>query len=815
MKKITPIIRNLKKYRKNANFKAKFTFTKYYEKLEIKEDQVLFESFNGANFNGCPYYIFLELCKEPYQHLKKYVAVNKNNIEDVEAMLNSKGLMDSIEIVERHSKQYCKLLAESKYLVNNVTFPTYFIKKEGQVYLNTWHGTPLKTLGRSIQNNPHAIGNVQRNFFMSDYLLFPNKYTFDHMREDYMLNQFFTGEYILSDYPCNNVFFSNEKKNEMKKELDLENKKIVVYMPTWRDKIADKKHNKQIFYTFHLLFELEKRLPEDTYVFVKLHHLGQAKIQFDDFEKIRPFPVEYEPYEILNMADVLITDYSSVMFDFACTGKKIILYTYDKDEYMNGRSMYTSIDKLPFINTDSIEKICDEIAHVESYPSYKEQMKDFCFYHTENVTQNLCNYFINSKKSSNLEVIKANKYYNNKKNILIFGGQFIRNGITTALTGILNNIDLDENNYILTFYQKKVGDNKDFLNSLDRRITYFPMFGQKNMTISESIAHYFYFRWNLNTKFIRNKLSNIYKREIKRLYPNIQFDMVIHYTGYERQIMHLFGQMDAKKIIYTHSNLLKERKTRNNIHFPSLKFCYDNYDKIVVIKKGMEKEIKSHYKKIDEKKIYVAHNLNNIEKIKRMSLEPVCFDENTFCNIELDELKEILENKKVTKFINVARFSKEKGLDRLIRAFSKNSKNYPDTYLIIIGSHGNQFDNIMKLIEEEEIEHVIIIQSLSNPYAILKQCDAFILSSYYEGLPMVIMEAFILKKDVMSTSINGLDNYIKDYALILENSEDGLLKGFEMYSAKKFPKKKEFNAEEFNKNALKEFYDIIKKWKDG
>ena len=61
MQKIKPIVRNLKKYRNSLFFKAKFLYTKYYESLPLKENVVLFESFQGVNFTGAPYYIFMEI----------------------------------------------------------------------------------------------------------------------------------------------------------------------------------------------------------------------------------------------------------------------------------------------------------------------------------------------------------------------------------------------------------------------------------------------------------------------------------------------------------------------------------------------------------------------------------------------------------------------------------------------------------------------------------------------------------------------------------------------------------------------------------
>lgn len=222
MKKIKPIITNLKKYRYNMFYRARFTYTRYYKKLSINENEILLEAFNGANINGNVYYLLLELCKnEDYKNYIKYISLKKNSpiIETYKEILGkwlNETELSKVKIVIRNSKEYCKVLAEAKYLINNVSFPTYFMRKPEQIYLNTWHGTPLKGLGRNIKDDPISIGNVQRNFMHATHLLFPNEYTFDIMRKDYMIEKFYNGKYILTGYPKNDIFFNKKIKKEYK-----------------------------------------------------------------------------------------------------------------------------------------------------------------------------------------------------------------------------------------------------------------------------------------------------------------------------------------------------------------------------------------------------------------------------------------------------------------------------------------------------------------------------------------------------------------------------------------------------------------------
>ena len=275
--------------------------------------------------------------------------------------------------------------------------------------------------------------------------------------------------------------------------------------------------------------------------------------------------------------------------------------------------------------------------------------------------------------------------------------------------------------------------------------------------------------------------------------------------------MNLLGNMNSERIIYTHNNLIEENRTKKNIHVNSLKKAYEDYDKIIIVRESMRSEISNNIKKADLSKVFVIHNLNDIEGIRKKGNYEVKFDKDTYCNYEVEKLKEILDDENVIKFVNVARYSKEKGMERLIKAFQTYHNEHEKSYLIIIGGYGKNFENIKDIVDNQGVENVIIIKSLSNPYAIINRCDLFILASYYEGLPMTIMEALILNKPVVSTNITGPREFLKNgYGYLVENSEEGILEGMKKYTETGLKELKKFDADDFNKEALKELYNVIK-----
>ena len=237
-KKVKKVFNILKKIKKllNKNSYLGHVYLKY-SKNEINKKAILLNSQQGDNINGNMFYILKELQDELYKEYKIYVAFKDEKENDFIEKLNSYHFR--YELVKVNSKMYAKVLATSKYLFNDTSFPVYFIKRKEQIYLNTWHGTPLKTLGKATANDFYDIANLQKNFVVSDYLLYPSEYMISHMMEDYMINNVAEGKIMLCGYPRNEIFFDDKRRKQLKLDLDLENKEIIAYMPTWRGNVRN------------------------------------------------------------------------------------------------------------------------------------------------------------------------------------------------------------------------------------------------------------------------------------------------------------------------------------------------------------------------------------------------------------------------------------------------------------------------------------------------------------------------------------------------------------------------------------------------
>ena len=725
-------------------------------------------------------------------------------------------------VLASNSKEYCHVLATAKYLINNSTFPTFFIKKPDQVYLNTWHGTPLKSMGRKMSDRPETTGNTQRNFMMADYLLYPNRYSFEHFVEDYMVKNYFSGKYILSGYPCNSIFFDETKRAEMRELLGIdEDTKLVVYMPTWRQAQDGGHKAKHFRMAEYSLMNIDENLADNVVMFAKLHYYDSGKsINLNKYKHINSFPTEYETYEVLCAADVLVTDYSSVMFDFLNAGKEIILYSYDEREYFNNRGAYLSLDDFPFRRTSDTYELCDWLNGVSDEEfdatNYQSMNNMFCSYDSPYASSKLCELLFDGKTAQELaiEEIDGSSLHNNKENILIFGGALTKNGLTTALMGVLNNVDLTESNYLLTFIAGKGRGARPLLNGLSNEMGYFPMQGNQVMTYGEAVAHYLYYRFNIKNRWVINKIRSLYHREAVRLFPGMHFDHVIHFTGYERRMVHtLLACNSENRIIYVHNDMVREKHLKNNFHLPSITRAYKEFDKIAVVRDSLRQVIADGFS-VPMNKIHVVHNLNMIDQIKANAELPISFELDTASNRTVAEIEELLSDESTgAKFIDVARFSPEKGLDRLISAFERHCVQHPDSLLVIIGGLGKDYQTICEQAESSPAsDRIVLIRNMQNPLSVLAKCDAFILSSHYEGLPMSIMEALIIGKKVISTNISGPREFLSQgYGYLVDDSEDGILAGLNDFSDGKLSALTPFDAEEFNVKALREFKELLNK----
>lgn len=784
----------------------KLRYIHYFKKLKINDKAILLESEHGSKTDGNIFYILKYLTSsEKYADYSIYISCRQGNAEQLLTLFDNYGIKGVIPVVVS-SFEYMKILASAKYLINDTTFMPYFIKKEGQVYLNTWHGTPLKTLGKKVNNARSEIGNVQKNFIVSDYLLYPNKYTMEHMVEDYMLENLTDAKALLAGYPRNTVFFNGNRGKEIAKELEIQDKKIYAYMPTWRGNL-NKPDAKANAYFQYYLYELDGLLSDDEILYLNLHPLAKKNVDFDTFKHIRNFPSEYETYDFLNCAQCLVTDYSSVFYDFAVTGKKTVIFAFDEEEYFADRGVYKPLSSLPFTKVKTVKALVDEMRKPKNYDD-SAFLKEYCEYDSPKATEDVIDYVILGKESENVTAVDIPK--NGKKNVLLYLGNMDQNGLTTSAMNLLNNLDLNECNYFVSFSAKRSKMHGDTIAALPERVGYIPIQGKSNFNLIQKKVWIDYLRKKVPFFVMNAFLKNAWKYEIKRIFGGAHFDSAIQFTGYETKMIMLFSKFDCNTGIYVHNDMVKEIETRGNQRKSLLKYAYKTYDNVALVTEDLLEPTSTFVK--DTNNFKYAHNVIARDEILRKGDLKLKFDEGvTRSTKSLEELKKILESDSKV-IVSVGRFSPEKGHKRMIDAFNEVWENNKDTYFIIIG--GNQRDGLY----DELCEYIktlpcgnntVLILSMQNPMPLVKACDGFILGSFYEGFGLVLVEADILGLPVVSTDITGPRLFMQKHkGTLVDNSKDGIKKGFEMLLSGKV-QKLSVDYDEYNRQAVEEFKSVL------
>lgn len=499
-------------------------YYRYHYHTELKDNLILIESKKGADLAGNMFAILRELLEEEYAGYVIYLSyLYKKDRDYILGMLEHYNLT-GVNLVQVKTRKYYKIISTAKYLFTDTSFMLSFVKREGQIITNTWHGTPLKYMGKDVKNRIYAIGNVQRNLMCADYLVYPNEFMKEKMTRAYFLDNLYSGTVLNEGYPRNSCFFDPEVGQNIRTHLGLEGKKVIVYMPTWRGTLTQKTSNQLIQMMEYYLRPLDYMLQDDQVFYVKMHPFVRRSMNFRNYKHIRPYPAEYDVYEFLNMSDVLVTDYSSVFFDFANAGKKIILFPYDESQYLNERGVYMMPEEMCFPVVKNTEDLYREIITPKNYDD-TEFRAYCCTYDAPEAAKRICRHVIKGENSCKEEVLKGN----GKKNKAIFCNESMENGIPERVQTLIEQ-ENGENNLYFMFMEDIVKKKPMSLCEFPENVGFIPISSNPTPTWMEMLCTNLYKR----SRFFRNRFICKYKerfekREFQKHLNGMKIDCVVQY----------------------------------------------------------------------------------------------------------------------------------------------------------------------------------------------------------------------------------------------------------------------------------------------
>ncbi len=371
-------------YKRIVFKKRQLTYRKFGKTLPLQEKTILFESFQGRLVACSPRAMYLAALKDPkyadytfiwsVRDLKKHADLKKN---------------PNTKLVKYNTKSYLRVLATAKYWVTNSTMLTYITPKADQVFVQTWHGTPLKRLGCDLtlpDNKAQKLPEIHKQYKTQGekitYFLSPSEFYTEKIGSAYgQTPEEIQRKFIPCGYPRNDFLFNHtpEDVRRIKEKLNIpEDKKVLLYAPTFRDNTFET--GKGFHYDIGIDFDLlQKELGEEYVILFRAHYFVVDRFNMDAYNG---FVIDVSRYDDINelyiVSDMLMTDYSSVFFDYANLNRPVMFFMYDYELYKGAmRDFYFDVSELPGPIVYTNDQLVDMIRTTEKTFSYDQAYQDF------------------------------------------------------------------------------------------------------------------------------------------------------------------------------------------------------------------------------------------------------------------------------------------------------------------------------------------------------------------------------------------------------------------------------------------------------
>jgi CDP-glycerol glycerophosphotransferase len=342
-------------------------------------DEVLFESYQSRAYADNARAVFEELARRDTGLSCRWVVMDGQS-----------ALPEGLGAVRRNSTDHYEALARSRYVVvpNYRPLDAWLTTPRDQVVVQTWHGAPFKKIGFDNERGERTsssdyLESLRRESARWDFLLSPNPPSTPILRGAFDYH----GTMLETGYPRCDMFFRPDREliaRRVREQLGVPDEKtLVLYAPTMRD---DHRYGGNRF-TLDLQLDLDKaraELGDDHVLLIRRHAKVVDTVTTADGEFARDVSLWPDVNELLLATDVLVSDYSSLMFDFANTGRPMLFFTYDLEHYRDRlRGFYFDVERLPGPRLMTSDELIAGIrdagplrrAHDDAYRAFVD---DFC-----------------------------------------------------------------------------------------------------------------------------------------------------------------------------------------------------------------------------------------------------------------------------------------------------------------------------------------------------------------------------------------------------------------------------------------------------
>ncbi len=305
--------------------------------LPVQKRTIVFCSNLGRNYTGSPRAVWEKMVELGLDKEYRCYYI----LDEPEAYANE--VPGRITLVKNARFRFYYVMAVSGVWISDTRFQNYMKKRKQTVYIQTWHGTPLKKLGMDL-TKLHMAGTetleeyqeeFRKNSATWDYLISQNPFSTEVFRRAFDYH----GKILPTGYPRNDVLLKAEPDRQaviekLRRRLGLpSDKRIMLYAPTWRD---DAFYNKEAyrFATEMDFARMQSAFGGEYILLAKFHYMVKEKETFDRYPGfLYPVDARTDIAELYLLADILITDYSSVMFDYSILKRPMYFFAYDLEKY--------------------------------------------------------------------------------------------------------------------------------------------------------------------------------------------------------------------------------------------------------------------------------------------------------------------------------------------------------------------------------------------------------------------------------------------------------------------------------------------------
>ncbi len=900
----------------------------------IDERTVLYEAFFGNGVLDNPAAVFRHLLTQPdLAHLRHvWVLDDPRRHEDVRRELAGH---PRVSFVKADSPAYFRALGTAKYLVNNQTFPQLFAKRPEQVYLNTWHGVPLKHMGFDVTSAGKAHPrNVVRNLLNADYLVSASPFMTDTMyRRAFKLEGLYPGTVLEMGQPRMDVLRQAlDDPASARRVLEaagvaVGERRILLFAPTWRgNDFGHPEDDAAALAT--TCARLQQALdPRGFVVLLKVHQAAYDLVREALGERgTYLVPHHVDTNVVLGASDLLVTDYSSIFFDYLATGRPVVHYVPDLEDYTSERGLYLAPDDLPGPQVTDLPGLVAAVEEAVDAGPVSERARRAGETYTGpadgEVTARIVDVVFRGREeaaSGPGRRLVRDFVDPRKERMLIYMGSMLSQGITTSAINLLRHLDYDKYDVTVFWPQirgrdraKNVALVHDRARPLPRALTYV---GTRRQIARETEV---LTQVGLPAELDRNHLD-FWRTEYQRAFGNASFDHLIDFSGYGCYAPFLYSAVDAEhRSIWLHAEMMADRNRETlgvqHLHarLSAVFSTYRLFDNLVSVSpelRDINRSGLAEYAPAD--RFRYALNTIDGELILRLSEELFWGDavfgtpeefaarlargevrvdgvtpvsspaaqarpegaaesasseegpddrndpetgedpEESTEELEhaeslesagtVDEVGEVAREEAeptgdaaaqggrsqggyvngrphrlrpvrepgTTLFITVGRLSPEKNHARLLDAFARVHERHPDIRLWLIGG-GPLEQSLRNQVERLGLGDVVhMTGQVMNPYKFLRKADCFVLSSEYEGQPIVILEARVLGLPVVSTAFATVGDSIPAGAgIVVPRSVEGVAEGLERFLAGEV-EGSVLDHEEYNREAVRQFEAAI------